>query len=211
MKHNVTFNNELLEAACAEMMTEAKAVLAKKPRALSLQYLTAMSEAQVLAAMKAAVQSISHSDLSYNTYQNAADAMMAVDSSNLKAAELAEMDMNDYWASLADAEANDMDVEAAMKASGTKAVTPYVTAAAQMLFTLASMKQIARVSEHVLTETKNNEYAFFKHHKYSIVDDSLLASSVKKDPNNDHMMLSAEPFSDYDENGFNADNESIYL
>ena len=211
MKHNVTFNNELLEAACAEMMTEAKAVLAKKPRVVALQYLTAMSEAQVLAAMKAAVQSISHSDLSYNTYQNAADAMMAVDSSNLKAAELAEMDMDDYWASLVEAEANDLDVKAVMSASTSKAVTPYVVAAAQMLVTLTSIKQIVKIKEHVLTETKNNEYAYFKHHKYSLVEDSLLASAVEKDPNNDHMMLSAEPFSDYDENGFNANNESIYL
>ena len=216
MKKNmkVKFDYVALDAAYDHFAAELDALIKKKPKALTLQYLKAMNKQQILAAFKAAAQSMSNSDLAYNTYQNAADAMMDVDHANLKAVNLADMDMDDYWSAIA--EADDMEKELkeqAIKAATTSAITPYVAASAQMLLLLTISKQIAKTAEYALVEStyKPNEYDYLEQHKYVVVKDSLFDQIVSSDPNNDLMMLSAEPFSDYDENGLNANNESIYL
>jgi hypothetical protein len=214
MKMKVKFDYVALDAVHAHLMDEVDKLIAKKPQALTLKYLKAMDKQQIIAALKAAAQSMASSDMAYNTYQKAADAMMDVNHSALKDANLAEMNMDDYWAVIAESD----DMEKALKAEAiedavSKAMKPYVAAAAQMLLTLTHSKQIVKVMEYVLTESpyKPDEYDYLKEFKFLVVDDSLMDQVVASDPNNDLMMLSAEPFSDYDENGFNADNESIYL
>ena len=213
-KMNVKFNYVALDAAYDHLMAEIHRLDNNTVKSVPVKYLKAMDKAQLVAALKAAAQSISENKKSFDTYQIAADAMMDVDHSNLKDADLADMDMDDYWsviAAAADLDKNDK--EAAIEAATSEAITPYVVAAAQALLLLVHSKQLVKLKTQELVESKYtaDEYVLETHYKYAFTDDSLLAAAIDKDPNNQLMMLSAEPFSDYDENGLNADNESIYL
>ena len=210
----IKFNHNAVVNSAAAIKAHADALIISHGKYKGLRMVSDLTDSQMVVMLKAMITSMNKHCVSYDTYQAGAKALMQAGGPSLHELGYADESLVEYHKTLYEAKVSGASKKALYELAESimgKPVLPYTVASLQVIKLLVDMRQVVHLKTGYLKEIEPGSYVESRHDHYQVAVGSDLESCIAFDPNNHGVLLSASPFSDYDENGVNADGESIYL